>query len=74
MFCANCGTKNTDEAAFCSECGKPLAGNERPASSPISTPVQRIEGAKQGAKSEFWIGLGVGLAFILLSILRFRAH
>lgn len=74
MFCSNCGAKNADEAAFCSGCGKPLAGNERPSSSPIPTPAQRAEGAKKGAKQGLWIGLGVGLAFILLNFLRFLAR
>ena len=24
MFCSNCGTKNSDDAAFCVACGSPL--------------------------------------------------
>lgn len=27
MYCKNCGTKNEDGAAFCSQCGNPLSNN-----------------------------------------------
>jgi len=28
MYCSRCGTQNPDAAAFCAQCGNPMAGNQ----------------------------------------------
>lgn len=34
MYCASCGAKNDDDAAFCERCGSDLRGAPRPAGAP----------------------------------------
>ena len=38
MYCSRCGTQNPDTAAFCAQCGSPMAGGQ-PAQAP-ATPAQ----------------------------------
>ena len=38
MFCPNCGTQNTDQAAFCVSCGTPLKNPAETNPTPIPTP------------------------------------
>lgn len=51
MFCRYCGTKLPDEAIFCAQCGKRLAGEETPASPTNAAVMERMKAASTGARA-----------------------
>ena len=58
MFCSNCGAKNAEGSDFCTSCGNPLAGNERPDSPPApatGTTSNAAPPTAAPARPRFWI-------------------
>lgn len=62
MFCGECGAKNEKNSQFCSECGKPLEGEQTTSNNPVSNkPKERKPMSKKNK-----IIITVGLAFVVI--------
>ena len=68
MYCASCGTENTENNTFCSNCGASLtpAVEAEPVAAPVApeTPVYTAQVEQQPAKKD-----GMGIASLVLGIL-----
>ena len=72
MFCPNCGKQIPDNAAFCSECGKPTNTVSAPEPTPVATPtipVGKIKYFTKVAPTSKRIMAGIALGLGLLCIL-----
>lgn len=86
MFCENCGTENDNSAAFCKNCGKPLASGEANTQAasqptPAPTPVQQAQSVNaQPAEKKpipyklIAIAAGAVVALIVILALVFNAR
>ena len=66
MFCPKCGTKNVDEARFCTACGAPLAATES-APAPQATKVSTAN--KVGDKKKLPLIIGGAAAGVVALVL-----
>jgi pSer/pThr/pTyr-binding forkhead associated (FHA) protein len=54
VFCTTCGTENSPDSKFCSNCGAPLGNSGRPSGGPDSTSVLRsTQSTSPDAEAEF---------------------
>ena len=67
VYCVKCGAKNPDDAAICSQCGKPVMGVERGRT--------RREDEMCFGLPHHWGGILVGLFIIILgTAMLFRTY
>ena len=56
MYCSSCGTQNPDTAAFCAQCGSPMAGNQSAQVQTTPAQVQTTEElASLGLRVVSWV-------------------
>jgi hypothetical protein len=81
MYCASCGASHADNASFCKECGKAIAGAPAAATAENGSSGQKSPGdqviligpepvrQKRRKSRKVWIGVGVVAAIVLILVL-----
>src|SRR5271169_3205033 len=63
MFCAKCGAKNADGAAFCTSCGANLSATAQPTSAGPTSGSQGMPASSKSTGKNPWIAAFLNLIF-----------